>query len=82
MSLHDVAIRLRNKHRVVATAVYRSERYPGARKDDTGGRFPGSRFRRLQQAFPERVASVAMVDVAALPLTVAGTAAVLHCVPF
>ena len=34
--------------RVVATTDFRTARFPGTRKDDIGGRFPGSRLERLR----------------------------------
>src|SRR5262245_41937006 len=36
----------------VATTEIRTARFPGTRKDDNGGRFPGSSARAASQAFP------------------------------
>ena len=44
----------------VATTEFRAARFPGTRKDDNGGRFPGSPARAVSQAFPRSVASVAV----------------------
>lgn len=46
-------IRTLTVQRVVVTADLRTARYPGERKDDIGGRFPGSRLWRLRRAFPK-----------------------------
>jgi hypothetical protein len=36
---------------------FRAARFPGTRKDDNGGRFPGSPARAVSQAFPRRFLS-------------------------
>ena len=65
-----------NSHRcrVVATTEFRTARFPGTRKDDSGGRSPGSPARAASRAFPRMYLSGIRRE--ASPATVAGTAAV------
>jgi hypothetical protein len=77
--------------RLVATTEFRTVRFPGARKDDIGGRFPGLRLRGFcvpsrsgrgvsREIGLRRTASVASTQY--LAVHSCGDSHSLYCVPF
>ena len=66
--------------RVVATTEFRTACYPGTRKDDIGGRFPGSRFSgstSLPKAF-----RFSGLSAQSLAVHSCGDSRSIDCVPF